>query len=77
MPQRVSLRKKPNTYKAQIIYGFIQVQQQTYPVTVLCRVMQVSSSAYYEWLKAPQDSDKNQQDQKVVEKVRQIFVDNK
>jgi putative transposase len=46
-------------------------------VTALCRVMQVSTSAYYEWLKAPQDRDKDQQDQKVAEKARQIFVDNK
>ncbi|QFY42188.1 transposase [Candidatus Methylospira mobilis] len=46
-------------------------------MTVLCRVMQVSSSAYYEWLKAPQDSDKDQQDQKLAENARQIFIDNK
>ncbi|WP_265588086.1 IS3 family transposase [Candidatus Methylospira mobilis] len=53
------------------------MQQKTYPVTVLCRVMQVSTSAYYEWLKARQDSDKDQQDQKLAEKARQIFIDNK
>ena len=46
-------------------------------MTVLCRVMQLSSSAYYEWLQAPQDSGRNQQDQKVAEKARQIFIDNK
>jgi hypothetical protein len=39
--------------------------------------MQVSTSAYYEWLKAPQDNDKDQLDQKVAEKAKQIFVDNK
>jgi hypothetical protein len=39
--------------------------------------MQVSTSAYYEWLKTPQDSDKDQLDQKVAEKARQIFDDNK
>ena len=30
-------------------YGFIQAQQGDYPVTALCRVMQVSTSAYYAW----------------------------
>ena len=37
----------------------------------------MSTSAYYEWLKAPQERDKDQQDQKVAEKARQIFLDNK
>lgn len=46
-------------------------------MTALCRVIQVSTSAYYEWLKAPQDNDKDQRDQKVAEKARQIFLDNK
>ena len=30
-------------------YRFIQEQQRRYPVRILCRVMQVSSSAYYDW----------------------------
>ncbi|MGB5670730.1 MAG: IS3 family transposase [Sedimenticolaceae bacterium] len=30
-------------------YGFIKVQQVDYPVTMLCRVMQVGKSAYYAW----------------------------
>ncbi len=31
-------------------YGFIQAQQNGFSVRMLCRVMQVSTSAYYEWL---------------------------
>ena len=30
-------------------YGFIREWQGEYPVTVLCRVMPVSPSAYYDW----------------------------
>ena len=30
-------------------YGFIREWHNEYPVTVLCRVMQVSASAYYAW----------------------------
>ena len=32
-------------------YRFVSECSQVYPVTVLCRVMQVSCSAYYAWLK--------------------------
>ena len=46
-------------------------------MTVPCRVMQVGTSAYYDWLKAPKGNDKDQQDQKVAETARQIFVDHK
>jgi len=37
----------------------------------------VSTSAYYAWLKAPQDDDNKRQDQVLAEKVRQIFTDTK
>ena len=37
----------------------------------------MSTSAYYAWLKAPQDDDNKRQDQKLAEKMRQIFTDNK
>ena len=30
-------------------YGFIQAQQGDFPVRVLCQVMQVSTSSYYDW----------------------------
>ena len=31
-------------------YGFIKEQQAHYPITLLCRVMEVGSSSYYDWL---------------------------
>ena len=30
-------------------YAFIKEQRREYPVTVLCRVMRVGTSAYYVW----------------------------
>ena len=30
-------------------YRFIQAEQATYPVTILCRVLGVARSAYYAW----------------------------
>ncbi|WP_229427645.1 IS3 family transposase [Methylomonas fluvii] len=52
-------------------------QQKTYPVIVLCRVMQVSTSAYYAWCNNPLNDDKKHQDQQIAENVKQIFTDNK
>ncbi|WP_172680358.1 IS3 family transposase [Methylomonas koyamae] len=63
--------------RSRVKYGFIQAQQKTYPVTVLCRVMQVSTSAYYAWCNSPPDKGKAHQDQQRTDSVRQIFTDNK
>ena len=53
------------------------MQQKTYPVTVLCRVMGVSASAYYAWCQAKCAGVDIRQDQYLADKVRQIFVENK
>ena len=58
-------------------YGFIREQQKTYPVTVLCRVMQVSTSAYYAWQKASSDLDKTLQREQLEAKVYELFELNK
>jgi putative transposase len=46
-------------------------------VTVLCRVMGVSTSAYYAWCHAREDDAKEQQERRLADQVRQIFTDNK
>ena len=33
------------------IYGFIAAEKTTYPVRLLCRVLQVSASAFYDWVR--------------------------
>lgn len=35
------------------MYCFIQTQSQIYPVQVLCQILELSRSGYYEWLKPP------------------------
>lgn len=32
------------------IYGFIAAEKTTYPVRLLCRVLQVNASAFYDWI---------------------------
>ena len=51
------------------------MQQKTYPVTVLCRVMQVSTRAYYAWTKQPETTEKIKENEKLETKIRQIFDD--
>ena len=58
-------------------YGFIREQQKTYPVTVLCRVMGVSTSAFYEWFKNPGDTDRIRKREVLEGKARQLFYEYK
>jgi transposase-like protein len=45
----------------------------TKTVTVLCRVMEVGASAFYAWLKTPEDTDKAQRKTALEAKARQLF----
>jgi transposase InsO family protein len=54
-------------------YGFIRAQQKAYPVTVLCAVMQVGTSAYYAWAKQPEAAAKAKQTKAFESRVAQIF----
>lgn len=63
--------------RSRIKYGFIREQKETYPVTVLCSVMNVSTSAFYAWNQQPEISDKMKQREKFDAKVREIFEENK
>ena len=58
-------------------YGFIREQQKTYPVTVLCRVVGVSTSAFYEWFKNPGDTDRIRKREALEGEVRQLFYEYK
>jgi len=58
-------------------YGFIQAQQKAYPVTALCKVMQVSRSAYYAWAKRPEATGKDKERQRLEQRAAQIFEESK
>jgi putative transposase len=55
----------------------IREQQKTYPITVLCRVMEVSASAFYVWVKKQEDTDKTRQKAALEAKARQLFDDHR
>ncbi|MGZ8237841.1 MAG: hypothetical protein ACXWTY_08210 [Methylobacter sp.] len=55
----------------------IREQQKTFPVTVLCKVMQVSTSAFYTWIQTPEETDKKARQKQLEAKAIQLFAENK
>ncbi|MCX7092003.1 MAG: hypothetical protein NTY50_00930, partial [Methylobacter sp.] len=60
-----------------IKYAFIREQQKTFPVTMLCKVMLVSTSAFYAWSRMPEDGDKKIRQKQLEAKAVQLFEENK
>lgn len=54
-------------------YRFIQAQKANYPLTLLCRNMNVSRSGYYLWTTATQ-SERELCDRKLLPTVREVFL---
>lgn len=52
-------------------YQFIQQHQDDYPVRVMCRVLGVSSSGYYRWLRQPH-SQRAQQNQQLLRQIEMV-----
>ena len=52
-------------------YAFIESHQDTFVVTRMCDMMDVSQSAYYDWLKRP-DSARSLEDRRLGEKVKKF-----
>ena len=46
-------------------------------MTTLCRVMKVSTSAYYAWANNPDRQNKTKEEAELKEKIKQIFYENK
>ena len=47
------MSQQPRSNRVRQTYGFIRSHQRQFPVEVLCRVLGVAPSGYYEWLKKP------------------------
>lgn len=58
-------------------YGFIREQQKAYPITVLCAVLQVSTSAYYAWAKQPEATGQAKESLAFERRVARIFEDSR
>lgn len=52
-------------------YQFMQQQQAHFSLSLMCRVLQVTRSAYYAWLKRAPGA-RAQQDQQVIQQIEAI-----
>ena len=57
-------------------YGFIREHSSRFSVSLLCSVMGVSSSGYYDWLSRP-PSRRDQANEVLDEKIKVIYMENK
>jgi len=55
-------------------YSFIRQQSKAYPITVLCRVMRVCRSCFYEYLKSFNNSGRDLQQEELESRIRAIFL---
>ncbi|MDY7094982.1 MAG: IS3 family transposase [Acidobacteriota bacterium] len=54
-------------------YAFILAEKAFYPVTILCRVLQVSTSGFYAWLRR-KPSDRELQDRRLKAEIAAIHT---
>jgi putative transposase len=61
------------------IYGFIAAERTTYPVRLLCRVLQVSTSAFYDWIGrgSPTVADSDLDDAHAADELRHAWVEHR
>jgi hypothetical protein len=52
-------------------FEFVIAHQEQYPVTTMCRVLEVSTSGYYAWLKRS-PSRRTQEDQVLTQRIKRI-----
>jgi transposase InsO family protein len=55
-------------------YAFIRQQSKAYPITVLCRVMRVCRSCFYEYLKHCKTSKRDLQQEELESRIKAIFL---
>ncbi len=58
------------------MFPFIAEYQQQYPITVLCRTLEVSESGYYAW-KHREPSQHSREDARLAAVIQQIFLDHR
>src|SRR5437870_9904398 len=64
---------KPNTGRVRSTYEFIKAHRDRYSVQMMCRVLGVAQSGYYEWLQQP-ISNRAQEDTRLLRLIRASFV---
>jgi putative transposase len=64
---------KASTGRVRLVYKFIELHKHHYAVQVMCEVLKVAPSGYYEWLRRPL-SDRAIEDARLLRLIRKSFV---
>ncbi|MDM8008178.1 MAG: IS3 family transposase [Phycisphaerae bacterium] len=64
---------KPSAGRVRATYEFVKTHRDKYSVQMMCRVLGVASSGYYEWLQRP-ISNRAQEDARLLRLIRASFV---
>jgi len=67
----MSKSKSPSRVRA--TYEVIKAQRASFPVEMMCRVLEVAPSGYYAWLKQPR-SNRAQEDARLLRLIRASFI---
>src|SRR5258708_4910134 len=67
----MSRQRRPGLVRA--AYAFIKAHQNQFPVQVMCRILEVASSGYYDWCQHPL-SNRAQEDARLVRLIRASFT---
>ena len=63
----------------EVLYGFIAAEKTTYPVRLLCRTLQVSTSSFYDWIRrgSPVVSDEDLADAYAADQLHDAWVEHR
>ncbi len=67
------MSKNPRVSRVRTVYGFIRAHRHEFSVKMMCRVLDVAPSGYYDWLKQPV-SHRAKEDARLLSLIRASFV---
>lgn len=67
------MSKRMSEGRVRLVYQFIEAHRREYPVQMMCRLLEVAPSGYYEWLHHP-ISDRAKEDVRLLRLIRAAFV---